>query len=256
MKKKLVRLTEGDLHRIIKESVNRVIKEYYKKTGKEGFEMEHDHVSHGNDNVNDRKGAAAMNALGCNGEEMERIAKNDKGHGRYNRYSYDENKSYKNLNNLREYKARSTFRSRNEPNEGNGRFGGRWYASEEKGTMTFPYENFAWYLREGGLIQSEEQYNDIEDYFYSNSDSFTIYATFNSYRDSDIGEDTNIEPNENCLSNAINVISSCDIIDDRSKKYLIGLVNDFWDKNAYDSSKYELEEYEEQEQEYDDDIRY
>ena len=28
MKKKLVRLTEGDLHRIIKESVNRVIKEF------------------------------------------------------------------------------------------------------------------------------------------------------------------------------------------------------------------------------------
>ena len=31
MTKKLVRLTESDLHRIIKESVNRVIKEYYKK---------------------------------------------------------------------------------------------------------------------------------------------------------------------------------------------------------------------------------
>ena len=52
------------------------------------------YVSHGNDNVNDRKGAAAMNALGCNGKEMEKIAKNDKGHGRYNRYSYDENKPF------------------------------------------------------------------------------------------------------------------------------------------------------------------
>ena len=62
----------------------------YKKSGKEGFEMEHDYVSHGNDNVNDRKGAAAMNALGCNGEEMEGIAKRDKGHGRYKRYGNDE----------------------------------------------------------------------------------------------------------------------------------------------------------------------
>jgi hypothetical protein len=52
--------------------------------------MEHDYVSHGNDNVNDRKGAAAMNALGCNSEEMEGIAKRDKGHGRYNRYGNDE----------------------------------------------------------------------------------------------------------------------------------------------------------------------
>jgi beta-lactamase class D len=90
MAKKLVRLTENDLHRIIKESVNRVIKEYYKKSGKEGFEMEHDYVSHGNDNVNDRKGAAAMNALGCNGEEMEGVAKRDKGYGRYNRYGYED----------------------------------------------------------------------------------------------------------------------------------------------------------------------
>ena len=52
--------------------------------------MEHDYVSHGNDNVNDRKGTAAMNALGCNGEEMEGIAKKDKVHGRYNRYGSEE----------------------------------------------------------------------------------------------------------------------------------------------------------------------
>ena len=90
MTKKLVKLTEGDLHKIIKESVNKLIKEYYKKSGKEGFEMEHDYVSHGNDNVNDRKGAAAMNALGSNGEEMEEVAKRDKGHDIYNRYDSEE----------------------------------------------------------------------------------------------------------------------------------------------------------------------
>ena len=220
--------------------------------------MEHDYVSHGNDNVNDRKGTAAMNALGCNGKEMEGIAKKDKGCGRYNRYSYDENKSYKNLNKIREDNVRKKFkpifRSGYDSNEGNGRFGGRWYASEEEGTMIFPYEDFAWYLRDEGLIQSEEQYNAIEDYFYSNSDSFTIYAIFKAYRDSDIGEETNIEPDENCLNNAINVISSCDVIDNRSKKYLIDLVNDFWEKNAYNSDKYEFEEYDEPEQEYDKDM--
>lgn len=90
MKKTVLRLTESDLHTIIENSVNKIIKEYYKKSGKEGFEMEHDYVSHGNDNVNDRKGTAAMNALGCNGEEMEGIAKKDKGHGRYNRYGSEE----------------------------------------------------------------------------------------------------------------------------------------------------------------------
>ena len=90
MKKKLVRLTENDLQRVIKESVNRIIREYYKKSGKEGFEMEHDNTCHGNDNVVDRKGAAAMNAMGINGSEMENIAKKDKGHGRYNKYGYDD----------------------------------------------------------------------------------------------------------------------------------------------------------------------
>ena len=89
-KKQLIRLTENDLHNIIENTVNRIINEYYKKSGKEGFEMEHDYASHGNDNVKDRKGAAAMNALGSNGDDMERVAKNDKGHGRYNRYGYDD----------------------------------------------------------------------------------------------------------------------------------------------------------------------
>lgn len=90
MKKTVLRLTESDLHTIIENSVNKIIKEYYKKSGKEGFEMEHDYVSHGNDNVNDRKGAAAMNALGCNGEEMEGIAKRDNGRGMHNRYGSEE----------------------------------------------------------------------------------------------------------------------------------------------------------------------
>ena len=33
MNKKLIRLTEGDLHRIVKESVNRILKEEYDKYG-------------------------------------------------------------------------------------------------------------------------------------------------------------------------------------------------------------------------------
>lgn len=90
MKKQVLRLTESDLHRIIKENVDRILKEYQTKPGFEKYEMERDYLSHGNDNVNDRKGAAAMNAMGSNGSEMEGVAKRDKGHGRYNRYGYDD----------------------------------------------------------------------------------------------------------------------------------------------------------------------
>ena len=41
MAKKLIRLTEGDLHRIIKESVNKVLKEDYFNDGYDEFEKQH-----------------------------------------------------------------------------------------------------------------------------------------------------------------------------------------------------------------------
>ena len=255
MKKKLVRLTEGNLHRIIKESVNRVIKEYYKKSGKEGFEMEHDYASHGNDNVNNRKGAAAMNALGRNGKEMEKIAKNEKGHGRYNRYSQDENKQYKTLNKLSENTLHNILKRTinivlNEAkfNSGNipynvfyGTPSCNWCSAEGQCFMHFPYEDFAWNLREEGLIQSEEQYKAIEDYFYSNEENFTINASYSGYEDNINGGDCEICPDESCLSNAINVISSCKLIDNKSKQYLTNLVKEFFEENAYNADKYEYD---------------
>lgn len=255
MKKTVLRLTENDLHTIIENSVNKIIKEYYKKTGKEGFEMEHDYTSHGNDNVNDRKGAAAMNALGKNGEEMESVAKRDKGHGRYNRYGFDESKQYKTLNNLSENTLNNIlkrsinkvlneakFDSGNIPyNEYYGTPSCKWSSAEGQCFMHFPYEDFAWYLREEGLIQSEEQYKAIEDYFYSNEENFTINASYSGYEDNIIGGDCEICPDESCLSNAINVISSCKLIDDKSKQYLTNLVKEFFEENAYNADKYEYD---------------
>ena len=87
-KKQLIRLTESDLHRIIKESVNNILSE--KEEAKKKLQQSMMYARHGNNNTHDYKGKAAMNALGMNGEEGKEVAKLDKGVGEYDRYEMDE----------------------------------------------------------------------------------------------------------------------------------------------------------------------
>lgn len=91
--KQLIRLTEGDLHQIIKESINRILKEYTDKDRAESrkkLEMTMFRERYGNNNIHDYKGKAAMHALGTYGKEGEEVGRNDSGIGEYDRYDIDE----------------------------------------------------------------------------------------------------------------------------------------------------------------------
>ena len=87
-KKQIIKLTENDLHRIIKESINRILNEYDESRKK--FDNTSMRTRHGNNNIHDYKGKAAMNALGMNGTENKEIAMNDNGVGEYDRYDVNE----------------------------------------------------------------------------------------------------------------------------------------------------------------------
>lgn len=92
-KKQLIRLTEGDLHQIIKESVNRILNEYTDKDRAESrkkLDMTMFRERYGNNNIHDYKGKAAMHALGAYGKEGEEVGQNDSGVGEYDRYDTDE----------------------------------------------------------------------------------------------------------------------------------------------------------------------
>jgi hypothetical protein len=91
--KQLIRLTEDDLHKIIKESVNRILKEYTDKDRAESrkkLDMTIFRERYGNNNIHDYKGKASMHALGAYGKEGEEIGQNDSGVGEYDRYDMDE----------------------------------------------------------------------------------------------------------------------------------------------------------------------
>ena len=93
MKKQLIRLTEGDLHRIIKESINRILNEYTDKDRAESrkkLDMTMCRERYGNNNIHDYKGKAAMHTLGAYGKEGEEVGQNDSGVGEYDRYDMDE----------------------------------------------------------------------------------------------------------------------------------------------------------------------
>lgn len=87
--KKLIRLTEGDLHRIIENSVKRVLKEYNHNSsfGKK-LDMADMEAKHGNGNIDDKQGRAAMAAM-SDDDEISDIAKRDKGIGRRPKYKGD-----------------------------------------------------------------------------------------------------------------------------------------------------------------------
>ena len=87
-KKQVIRLTEGDLQRIIKESISHILKEYDETRKKLDNTMMR--TRYGNNNIHNYKGKAAMNALGVNGNENKEYACSDKGVGEYNRYDIDE----------------------------------------------------------------------------------------------------------------------------------------------------------------------
>ena len=92
-KKQLIRITEGDLHRIIEESVNRILKEYTDKDRAESrkkLDMTMFRERYGNNNIHDYKGKAAMHALGAYGKEGEDVGRNDSGVGECDRYDMDE----------------------------------------------------------------------------------------------------------------------------------------------------------------------
>ena len=92
-KKQIIRLTEGDLHQIIEESMNRILNEYTDKDraeSKKKLDMTMFRERYGNNNIHDYKGKAAMHALGMNGKEGVNVAQNDKGVGEYNKYNMDE----------------------------------------------------------------------------------------------------------------------------------------------------------------------
>lgn len=92
-KKQLIRLAEGDLHRIIIESVNSILNEYTDKDRAESrkkLDMTMFRERYGNNNIHDYKGKAAMHALGAYGKEGEEVGQNDSGVGEYDRYDMDE----------------------------------------------------------------------------------------------------------------------------------------------------------------------
>ena len=102
MAKNIIRLTESDLHRIVKESVNKILREHNFDLDTKQGQMDYDwdyldnqgqmydrpfennptptHPwDYENRNVYDDNGRMGMNALGANGSTMKKIGRNYKG---------------------------------------------------------------------------------------------------------------------------------------------------------------------------------
>lgn len=129
-------------------------------------------------------------------------------------------------------------------NDGNGIVGGRYWSSQVAGETTFPFENYADYLFEAGLIDKGqetegEEYKAITNYLNAHKEDFVIEAICDSGDDEYTNKSwCSIEPNPTCLKTANKCIEECPCMSDEVKKKCIDWNNLFFNEDAMDYDNY------------------